>query len=76
MNEIFTVEEVNLMCIFDASSRPALVSELTERITDFEDDELFDIAHSALEKLSIMSDADFAALELCPEYEEFENEEV
>jgi hypothetical protein len=76
MTDLFTVEEVNLMCIFDTSGRTALMAELIERITEFDDDELFEIAHSALEKLSAMSDAEFAALELYPEYGDYETEEV
>jgi hypothetical protein len=74
MNELFTVEEINLMCIFDTSTCGRLISELTTAMVDFNtgdpqsDAELNEIAANALAKLSGMSDADFAALELCPEY--------
>jgi hypothetical protein len=85
-NEQFTVEEVNLMCIYDTSSRvrrayarPAITAGLTEAIYGFEDNELIEIAQSALSKLSKISDADFAALGFYPEYDyyyEFDESEV
>lgn len=74
MNELFTVEEVNLMCIFDTSSRERLISEISAAIGDFDagdpqsDAEIREIAENALAKLGDMSGAEFAALELCPEY--------
>ena len=72
MSELFTIEEVNLMCIFDTSSRDALIAELTGAISDFDEPELVEIAEGILDKLSKMSEEDFAALNLCPEYEEYE----
>ncbi len=64
MNELFTVEEVNLMCIFDTSSRGSLISELTAAIGEFDsgdpqsDAEIREIAENALAKLNAMSDAE------------------
>ncbi|GHU95461.1 hypothetical protein FACS1894208_08300 [Clostridia bacterium] len=80
MTEIFTVEEVNLMCIFagpsgaNTTSRSALLTDLIEAVADFED-ELFEIAAPLIERLSQMSDAEFAALELYPEYDDYEEME-
>ena len=74
MTELFTVEEINLMCIFNTNSRNELIFELIDAITDFEDDELFEIAQNALNKVSKMSDADFAALNFCPIYDDDETE--
>jgi hypothetical protein len=64
----FTVEEVNLMCIFEADSRTMLIGELTLALCGFYDDELTDIAESAVAKLEKMSDDEFAALKLYPVY--------
>ena len=75
MDELFTVEEVNLMCIFDTSSRSALIAELTAAIHGFDEPELTEIAGSVLTKLTKMSDADFTALELYPEYEDYDEEQ-
>ena len=74
MNELFTVEEINLMCIFDTSSRKRLISEISAAIGELDtgdpqtDAEIREIAENTLAKLGDMSDAEFAAYELCPEY--------
>ena len=34
MNDIFTAEEINLMCIYDTSSRAALLSDLKLSLAD------------------------------------------
>jgi hypothetical protein len=72
MAEQFTVEEINLMCVYDTSNRPRLIDALIDAMTDYEDDELFELAVRAADKLSVMSDADFAELNLLPEYDETE----
>ena len=68
MSELFTVEEINLIGIFDTGTRNALIAELIDATGFFEDEELLEIAVSSLEKLSQMSDADFAALGIYPDY--------
>lgn len=75
MPDVFTDEEVNLMCIFDTSSRDNLISELNCAIGGFED-EMLEIAVSVLRRLSEMNDADFAALELYPDYDNYDESEV
>ena len=74
MFEQFTVEEVNMICIFDRSSKDALITELTAAMPEFDEPGLDEIAESVLAKLAKMSDADFAALELYPEYEDYDEE--
>ncbi|MDR3310950.1 MAG: transposon-transfer assisting family protein [Oscillospiraceae bacterium] len=76
MNELFTVEEANLMCIFNTSGRERLMTELTAAIGGFDESELIEIAKTALAKLSEMSNEDFAALDLYPEYGDGEETEV
>jgi hypothetical protein len=68
MFELFSVEEINLMCIFDTSGRSVLIAELTAAVSSFEEPELAEIAEAAINKLNKMSDADFAVLEFDPEY--------
>jgi len=70
--EQFTVEETNLICVFNTSSRHNLISELTAAIPLFEEEELVEIAENTLAKLEKMSDLEFAALELYPAYEDSE----
>jgi len=74
MIEQFTVEEINLLCFFDTGTRGALLSDLIEAVDSFSEDEILEIAQSALNKVSKMSDADFAALDFYPVYDDEETE--
>lgn len=74
MDILFTVEEVNLMCIFDTSGRDALIASLAAAVPDFDEPELAEIAANVLGKLSRMSDGDFDALDLYPEYDDYDEE--
>ena len=68
----FTFEEMNLMCIYNTGSRTGLVEALTEMrgyLTP-EETELRDLTDSALLKLRTMTDAEFAELELYPDFDE------
>jgi hypothetical protein len=80
MTDIFTVEEINLICIFNTASRVTLIQDLIDAIDTFDtgdplsDDEMFEIAQNALNKLSKMNDSDFAALDFYPIYDDDEQE--
>ena len=76
MFELFTIEEVNLMCVFDTSSRDALIAELRLCIPTIDEPEMTEIAESSLAKLNKMTGAEFAALELYPVYEDYDEQEV
>ena len=68
----FTFEEINLMCIYNTGSRTGLIEALTEMrgyLTP-EETELLDLTDSTLAKLRAMTDADFDALELYPDFDE------
>ena len=66
MKEQFSVEEINLMNLFDTSGREKLMSEITDALGGF-NDEMLDVASAVIYKLSEMSDADYSALELYSE---------
>lgn len=69
--ENFTFEEMNLMCIYNTGSRTGLMEVLTEMrgyLTP-EETELRDLTDSALLKLRTMTDAEFAELELYPDFD-------
>ena len=73
MNE-FTFEETNLLCIYSGSgggTREGLIAVLEEMRGYLEPDEeeLRTLTDSALAKLQTMSDADFNALDLIPDFE-------
>ena len=67
----FTFEETNLLCIYNTGSRAGLVEALTEMRGELslEETELRELTDSALIKLQAMSDAEFAELELYPDFE-------
>ena len=68
----FTFEETNLLCIYNTGSRAGLIDALTEMRGELSTDEteLRKLTDSALEKLQAMSDAEFAELELYPDFDE------
>ncbi|MDL2234647.1 transposon-transfer assisting family protein [Christensenellaceae bacterium OttesenSCG-928-L17] len=69
----FTFEEMNLMSIYNSTgTRQGLISALREMSGYLESDEteLRALTASALTKLESMSDDDFAALELMPDFDE------
>jgi len=71
MNE-FTFEEMNLVCIYNGSgTREDLIAALTEMrgYLEPDEDELRTLTDSALAKLGRMTDAEFAALDLFPDFE-------
>jgi len=73
----FTVEETNLMCIYNVGSRADLISELTEMQKHLEADEteLLDLSTTVLNKLTAMNDSEFENIadELIPDFEEQED---
>lgn len=72
---MFTYEEINLMCIYDTSSRKKLIAELTKMRKYLEPDEaeILELTDSAIRKLEKISDDEFAELELVPDFVEDED---
>ena len=68
---MFTNDEVNLMCIYDAGTREGLVAELTQMRGHLgaEETGLLALTDSALAKLRNMSDVEYAALDLFPDFD-------
>lgn len=71
---MFTYEEINLMCIYDTSSRKGLIAELTKMRKYLEPDEveILELTDSAICKLERISDEEFRELELVPDFVEDE----
>lgn len=67
----FTNDEMNLMCIYQSDSLSGLIAALTEMrgYLDEDEAELRDLTDSALQKLDEITDEDFAALELVPDFD-------
>ena len=72
MMENFTFDELNLMCIYNTGTRQGLIDALTEMRGYLEADEkeLFALTDSTLGKLLNMSDTEYAALDLFPDFDE------
>lgn len=68
----FTHDELNLMCIYDTGTRTGLIEALSTMRNQLEADEteLLQMTDSAIKKLQGMSDDEYTALELFPDFNE------
>jgi hypothetical protein len=68
---MFTNDEINLMCIYNTGTREGLIAELTQMrgYLGAEETELLALTDSTLGKLRNMSDEEYAALDLFPDFE-------
>lgn len=66
----FEYEELKLMALYNTGSRERLMESLTEMHTylTLSEMELRDLTDSTLDKLAGMTDAEFEALELYPDF--------
>lgn len=67
---MFTNDEVNLICIYNTGTREGLIAELTQMrgYLSAEETELLALTNSSLVKLQSISDAEYAALDLFPDF--------
>ena len=61
------VEETNLMCCFDTSSRRKLITEMKNLPLNELDEEMEELLFKTVRKLEAMSDAEFDALYIAPD---------
>ncbi|MCH3972814.1 MAG: transposon-transfer assisting family protein [Oscillospiraceae bacterium] len=68
---MFTNDEINLMCIYNTGTREGLIAELTQMrgYLGAAETELLALTDSALGKLRNMSDVEYAALDLLPDFD-------
>ena len=68
----FSIEELNLMCIYDTGTSAGLITGLEKIALELapEEAELSDMIQSALMKLTAMSDEEYGELILVPDYKE------
>ena len=71
----FSIEELNLMCIYDTGTRSGLIAGLEKIALELapDDAELSELIQSALKKLTAMSDQEYGELILVPDYKEEED---
>lgn len=63
----FTVEETNLMCCFDTSSRKRLIAEMKELPIGELDDEMAELLFNTVRKLESITDEEFSELYIAPD---------
>ena len=63
----FTVEETNLMCCFDTSSRSKLISEMKNLPLNDLDNEIAELLYKTVQKLEGMTNEEFDALYIVPD---------
>lgn len=68
---MFTNDEINLMCIYDTGTREGLIAELTQMrgYLGAEETEFLALTDSVVGKLRSMSDTEYAALDLFPDFD-------
>ena len=73
----FTIQELNLICIYNPGTRTGLISEVKEMTTYLtpEETELKALADSVVDKLGRMTDAEYVALTRCTDFT-FDEEDV
>ena len=60
----FTVEEVNLMCVFEGQDRKSMIADIKNVIPYIQDSDMVELARQVLGKLEAMSDEEFAGVAL------------
>lgn len=68
----FTHDEMNLMCIYNTGTREGLMDALVamREYLEPEETELRELTDTVLEKLERITDAEYAGLELVPDFDE------
>ena len=60
----FTVEEINLMCVFEGQDRTGMIAEIKNIIPHIQDNDMVELAEQVLGKLEAMSDEAFTEVAL------------
>ena len=60
----FTVEEINLMCVFDAEGRTELIEDIGRVLPHLDDKDMEELANRVIGKLQNMIDEEFAEVVL------------
>ena len=66
----FTVEEINLMCVFGTENRSKLIADIKNVLLHLVDSDMTELAENVCKKLERMSDEEFAELVLEPAEDE------
>lgn len=64
----FSDEEMNLICIYDTTSKNALIADMRDALRYMTDDELKSITKNIISKFKAMTDFEFSAIEFIPPF--------
>ena len=64
MNNLFTVEETNLICIFQSDIRTKVIEDIHKAMKHIDDDELVELSLLVAGRLESISDEEYARLVL------------
>ena len=64
MKHNFTVEEVNLICIFAGESRSEVIEDIERALPYLDDPDMAELSNRIIGKLQNMTDEEFERLEL------------
>lgn len=64
MKHNFTVEEVNLICIFAGESRGKVIEDIERALPYLDDSDMKELSNRVIGKLQNMTDEEFEQLEL------------
>ena len=73
---INNVEMINLVCVFDHSSKSALIADMEASLPYIDDSDMADLMKETLRLLKDMTDVEFAELVFAPALEEGEEWEA
>ena len=59
MNHYFTVEEVNLICVFAGESRSEVIEDIERALPYLEDTDMLELTNRVIGKLRNMTDDEF-----------------
>lgn len=74
MNLNFSVEEMNLMCIYSAPNRSQIIENILADLANVDDPDMKQLMLNTIQRLRTLSDAEFSELELTPDWEDDPNE--
>lgn len=64
MNTMFTVEEINLICIFAGEGRNEVIADIERALQYLDDADMTELSHRVIGKLRNMADTEFEQLAL------------